>query len=160
MKLTAILASTFAGNWLSSSSDLVEEKDKQVYLRKNPERVLAHLAADIAKNGFFTIMADECTDVSNKEQFVICIRWVDDTLKDVIGLYNVGTLFSNHRGCAATHEFDSFTVSWSVLWWCIKHGRLQKRCCYPTCQKGEESSIDTLLWSCIEPGCRRFNETI
>ena len=43
-------------------------------------------------------MADECTDVANKEQFVICIRWVDRTLtdhEDVVGLYNVGTIDSN-----------------------------------------------------------------
>ena len=44
------------------------------------------------------VMADECTDVANNEQFVICIRWVDSTLtdrEDVIGLYNVGTIDSN-----------------------------------------------------------------
>ena len=57
---------------------------------------------------FFTIMADECTDVSNKEQFVICIRWVDDSLtahEDVIGLYNVGTIVL----------FASFSFLCSVL---------------------------------------------
>ena len=57
--------------------------------------ILRQICSDIAKNGFFTIMADECTDVSNKEQFVICIRWVDNTLtshEDVIGLYNVETI--------------------------------------------------------------------
>ena len=26
-------------------------------------------------------MADECTDVSNKEQLAICFRWVDDDLE-------------------------------------------------------------------------------
>ncbi|KAL5488582.1 hypothetical protein EMCRGX_G017549 [Ephydatia muelleri] len=57
--------------------------------------VLRQICSDIAKTAFFTIMADECTDVSNKEQFMICIRWVDNTLtahEDVIGLYNVGTI--------------------------------------------------------------------
>ena len=37
-------------------------------------------------------MADECTDVANKEQFTICIRWVDGDLQDhedFIGLYEV-----------------------------------------------------------------------
>ena len=40
-------------------------------------------------------MADECTDIANKEQFVVCIRWVDETLtnhEDVIGVYNVDTI--------------------------------------------------------------------
>ena len=38
-------------------------------------------------------MLDECTDVSNKEQFTICLRWVEENFvnhKDVVGLYNVG----------------------------------------------------------------------
>ena len=60
--------------------------------------ILRQVSSDIAKNGFFSIMADECTDVANNEQFVICIRWVDNTLtdhEDVIGLYNVGTIDSD-----------------------------------------------------------------
>ena len=39
---------------------------------------------------FFMIMADETADVSNKEQLVICIRWVDDCFvihKDFNGMY-------------------------------------------------------------------------
>ena len=43
-------------------------------------------------------MADECTDIDNKEQFVVCIRWVDEALidhEDVIGVYNVGTIDAN-----------------------------------------------------------------
>ena len=43
-------------------------------------------------------MADECTDVSNKEQFTVCIRWVDETLtdhEDVIGLRHVEKIDAN-----------------------------------------------------------------
>ena len=39
---------------------------------------------------FFMIMADETADVSNKEQLVICIRWVDDCFvihSDFNGMY-------------------------------------------------------------------------
>ena len=41
---------------------------------------------------FLTIMIDETTDVSNKEQVVICFRWADQSLKtheDFIGLCQV-----------------------------------------------------------------------
>ena len=41
------------------------------------------------------IMADECSDVANKEQFTICIRWVDQDLQDhedFIGLYEVESI--------------------------------------------------------------------
>ena len=34
----------------------------------------------------------------NKEQFIVCIRWVDETLtdhEDVIGVYNVDTIDAN-----------------------------------------------------------------
>ena len=37
-------------------------------------------------------MADEVTDCSNKEQFVICVRWVNkgfDTHEVFVGIYNV-----------------------------------------------------------------------
>ena len=43
----------------------------------------------------------EVTDSSNREQFVICLRWVDEvTNEDLIGLYQVdditaATLFSS-----------------------------------------------------------------
>ena len=40
-------------------------------------------------------MADECTDIDNKEQFTICIRWVSQDLQDYedfIGLYEVSSI--------------------------------------------------------------------
>ena len=40
----------------------------------------------------FTIMVDKTTDVSNKEQVVVCIRWVDtksESCEEFIGLYQV-----------------------------------------------------------------------
>ena len=43
----------------------------------------------------FSIMADKCTDVANKEQFTIYIRWVSDNRQDhedFIGLYKVGSI--------------------------------------------------------------------
>ena len=57
--------------------------------------IVRQICKDVAINGFYTIMADECTNVSNKEQFTICLRWVDGNLvdhEDVLGLYNVGTI--------------------------------------------------------------------
>ncbi len=43
----------------------------------------------------FTVMTDECTDISNKDQFTVCIRWVGDDLvdhKDFIGLYQIDSI--------------------------------------------------------------------
>ena len=43
-------------------------------------------------------MADECTDISNKEQFIITIRWVEEDLQEhenFIGLYEVESIDAN-----------------------------------------------------------------
>ena len=56
--------------------------------------MLWDIAASIASSKFFTIMCDECTDLSNKEQ--LCTRWVEsstlDVHEDVIGMYHVDTI--------------------------------------------------------------------
>ena len=52
--------------------------------------VLRNIAANIRTSDYFTIMADETTDISNREQLVVCIRWTDSDLEvheDFIGLY-------------------------------------------------------------------------
>lgn len=40
-------------------------------------QILREVSADINTAEMFTIMADESADISNQEQVVICIRWVD-----------------------------------------------------------------------------------
>jgi hypothetical protein len=39
-------------------------------------QIIRKVAGIIHKCNYYTIMADECTDISNKEQFTICIRCV------------------------------------------------------------------------------------
>ena len=54
-------------------------------------RILREIASNI-RSVFYTIMADETADVSNKEQLVICIRWVDENLiahEDFIGMHPI-----------------------------------------------------------------------
>ena len=53
--------------------------------------VIRDLVSEI-RGGFFSIICDEYTDISNKEQLTICIRWVDKELEaheDFLGFYNV-----------------------------------------------------------------------
>ena len=55
-------------------------------------RILRKISTIIQATPFYTIMVDETADVSNKEQVVVCIRWVDDNFEvheDFIGLYQV-----------------------------------------------------------------------
>ena len=51
----------------------------------------------IRKNGFFAIMCDEYTDVSNKEQFSFCIRTVNEQLivdEAFLGYYEIANIKS------------------------------------------------------------------
>ena len=43
--------------------------------------MLREVAKNISNAGMYVIMADETADVSNAEQLVICLRWVDDDLQ-------------------------------------------------------------------------------
>lgn len=57
--------------------------------------ILRNVSSLIARSSCYSIMADECTDCSNQEQFTINIRWVDEELKEhenFIGLYQVDTI--------------------------------------------------------------------
>ncbi len=58
--------------------------------------VLRKLLGDIHNFPFLTIMVDETTDVSNKEQLTLVIRWVDENFEvneEFLGLYNVLSMF-------------------------------------------------------------------
>ena len=59
--------------------------------------VLRDIATNLHNGVHYTLMADEVTDSSNREQFVICIRWVDSGLiadEDLLGLYQVPDISS------------------------------------------------------------------
>ena len=57
--------------------------------------VLRKIAENLQISLFFTVMVDETTDVSNVEQVVICLRWVDENFEvqeEFVGLFEVDPL--------------------------------------------------------------------
>ena len=59
--------------------------------------ILRNITETIQKASYFSIMADEVTDSSNKEQVVICFRIVDEHFEaheEFIGLYQVDSIVS------------------------------------------------------------------
>ena len=55
-------------------------------------RHLRRIAKDINEAGYFALESDEVTDSSNKEQVIVCFRWVDSKFvphEDFIGLHFV-----------------------------------------------------------------------
>ena len=70
-----------------TSPKIQNEILKELALTILPDVVEAIKAAD-----FFSIMLDESGDVSNKEQAVFCVRWIDENLtpyEDFLGLYEM-----------------------------------------------------------------------
>ena len=80
-------------NWIKKKSDKYTSPQIQNEIIKLfAFQVLREIATAMHTAPFFTIMVDETTDVSNREQVVICIRWVSkifDVHEDFIGLYKV-----------------------------------------------------------------------
>lgn len=57
-------------------------------------QILRDIAASLHAAVFYTVMVDKTTDVTNKEQVVIVVQWVDDAFnarEDFIGLYVTGS---------------------------------------------------------------------
>ena len=73
-----------------TSGDMQNEMVKVMALR-----VLRQIAASLQCTPFFAVMVDETTDVSNTEQVVVCLRWVNDNFEvqeEFIGLSEVASI--------------------------------------------------------------------
>ena len=60
--------------------------------------VLRDIAQNIRNSVFYSIMADATTDISNREQFVLVLRHVDENLvahEEFIRLYKVDSIDSD-----------------------------------------------------------------
>ena len=70
-------------DWIKQKADKYTCGDMQNEMVKVMAlRVLREIAASIQSAPFFfTVMVDETTNVSNKEQVVVCLMWVSETFK-------------------------------------------------------------------------------
>ena len=79
--------------WMERKNDRYLSHDMQNELLKTMAlMILSKIGQAIKNSKFFSIMCDECTDASNREQLAICIRWVHADLEpheDFIGLYQL-----------------------------------------------------------------------
>ena len=84
--------------WLNRTADKYTSHEIQNELIAIlASRVIQDLVSDIQKAIFFAIICDEYTDISNKEQLTICIRWVDDSLvahEDFIGFIKIPNIMA------------------------------------------------------------------
>ena len=82
-----------------TSHDIQDELLKAMVLT-----LLQKFVANLAGAKFFCIMCDECIDAANREQLVVCIRWVDCDLEaheEVMGFYKLDHMEANtmHSVC-------------------------------------------------------------
>ena len=117
---------------------------------------------------FYTVIIDETTDFSNKEQVALVIRWVDRDItvhESLIGLYSVPAMDANifiaiiKRFTGATtleHEQNLRTVlQWRLKYgWCIKTDNIYKKTYF----------VHALLWPYIKLGllwcCKRVRKVL
>ncbi|XP_076341725.1 zinc finger MYM-type protein 1-like [Tachypleus tridentatus] len=82
--------------WLKKKTNKYVTHDVQNEILEVMElQVLRDVASCIRNGRYFSILADECTDVANKKQLTICVRWIDDNLEpheDFIGFYEIPTI--------------------------------------------------------------------
>ncbi len=69
-------------SWLKKKTDKYTAPDMQNEVLKVMSQIVSReITAELQSVPFLTIMVDETTDVSNKEQVVICFRWVGKKLE-------------------------------------------------------------------------------
>lgn len=85
-------------SWLSKKINKYTSPDIQnECLQLMALHILREVSRNIAGSHCFSIMADECTDCSNKEEFTINVCWVDQHLHEYeqfFGLYQVSMIDS------------------------------------------------------------------
>ena len=102
--------------------------------------VLCEISKNIQNAAFFTVMADETADVSNKEQLVVCIRWVNENFvahEDFIGMYPMERTTADHIVAALKNALSSMHLR-------IENARGQ---CYDdaSTMAGEKNGVATQL---------------
>lgn len=84
--------------WMTKKTDKYTSPDIQnEVLRLMALKVMREIASNLHKTPFYAIMADETADCSNREQFVVCLRWVGDDLQvheDFVGLHVIESIDS------------------------------------------------------------------
>ena len=126
-------------SWLSpknskyTSHIIQNEILKAMYLN-----IIRKIASQIQESDFFCVMCDECCDISNREQLVVCIRWVDSKLQaheEFICMYVLSDIKSNTLVAVIKDTLARLNLS------------LKK--CRGQCYDGASNMSDWLqIWSC------------
>ncbi|XP_048583324.1 zinc finger MYM-type protein 1-like [Nematostella vectensis] len=84
--------------WMSKKTDKYTSHDVQNELLDIMSQQVIRDVANRIKTECYSLLADECTDVANKEQLTVCLRWIDENLnpnEDFIGFYHIPDISSD-----------------------------------------------------------------
>ncbi|KAJ8040279.1 Zinc finger MYM-type protein 1 [Holothuria leucospilota] len=84
-------------DWMKKKRDKYTSHDIQTVIVRIMD-ILRDIADSVSDAKFFSILADECSDASNKEQLTICLRWIDQALEpneDFVGFYEIPNITAN-----------------------------------------------------------------
>ena len=155
------------------------EKKREKYIHHDAQNeimrlmtfiILRHMAKNIHDGIFYSVMADEVTDCSSKEQFVICFRWFDkdfDTHDDFIGIYNVDNIKANTLVTVIKDVLIRLNISLSNAhgqWYDgVVSGTMVQRICVVLKMvfiikfyHKIRNIFYTFFWKCFKLGCWRY----
>lgn len=120
-------------DWMLKSTDT--DKYTSLDMQNDMLKAMAHMVLrkityKLYNVSFFTIMADETTDTSNKKQVVIVFRYVDDSdfsVHEFIGLVYTYTVPSINSDTLVSilkdilFRLNAFQSQRTILRWCKQH---------------------------------------
>ena len=123
--------------------------------------VLRKILHCIHGSPFLTIMVDETTDISNKEQLTLVVRWVDenfDVFEEFLGMYGLQATTADSIVSAITDALLRFQISINkVRGQCydrlLHNGWSSRWCCRQDPANGIQSGFYPLLRPCAESRC-------
>lgn len=99
-------------NWLKRKENVyTSETIQNEMIKLMGLSVLRNIVAELQRAPFLTIMADETTDTSNREQVTLFLRWVTGTLdvnEEFLGLYHVDSIAAASVALAITDLFQRY----------------------------------------------------
>ena len=77
------------------------------------QTIVRDLACKMRQSKYFAILADETTDMNNREQLVLCLRWINqkhNISEDFVGLY----LIDNTKSDTIAHAIKDVLIRLNI----------------------------------------------
>ena len=139
------------GTWLKKKTNKYASGDIQnEVLSVMANNILRTIVEKVKVDKFCSIMVDETPDVANKEQVVMCLRWVDSTLtahEDFVGLYEVQSTQAIALFKAIQDVLLRLGISVNSANAMMMRHLCRVMCCDNVAKSGAQGNLHPLLWA-------------